>query len=122
MGKHYEIIGKDMLALISVINELFPKTNLFGMTSHYRLVVLENDDAFAWFIIISAVAGQFHFSYLLPQEKAPWQNAYVTGTANSLKEVKRFLLIAMRECKGWESNLELKQRLHEHNLQLELVA
>lgn len=118
MGSDYTFVGEQMLTFLQAIDELFPYTQLFGLTSHYRLVIKKEDrSASEWYIIVAALANEFYFEYLMPKDIAPWQRAYVRGTARSLEEAKRFLLIAMRECDGWKENEELKQRLDEYNLQ-----
>jgi hypothetical protein len=110
VGKDYSLIGEQMLAFLKVINETFTETKLWGLTSHYRLVIQKEDKPDAdWLIIVSTLAGQFYFEYLIPKTKAPWENAFVTGTAKSLEEAKKFLLIAMIECEGWKDNSELKR-------------
>lgn len=117
MGAHYAYCGEQMLCFIKLINELFPKTQLFGVTSHFRLVVQREDSTeLDWFIIVSALAGDFYFEYLMPERKAPWRKAYVGGVANSLEEAKEYLLIAMKECEAWKDNAELNQLLTDYRI------
>jgi len=117
MAGDYTSVGEHMLAFLRTINELFPTTQLFGLTSHYRLVIRSEDTLGSeWLIIVSAVAGWYYFEFLVPKEKAPWENAFVRGEAKSLDDAKKYLLIAMRECEGWKTNDELKQRLAEYNV------
>jgi len=40
----------------------------------------------------------------------------VRGEAKSIKEAKKFLLIAMKECQGWKGNLELERLLYENGI------
>jgi hypothetical protein len=56
---------------------------------------------------------EIYFEYLMPAEKAPWPGATVRGTAGSLAEAKKYLLIAMKESGGWPNNRELEQQLRE---------
>lgn len=109
-------IGYTMLAL-EMINATFPETPLWGLTSHDRLVLLNNDDAYSsWWVIISCMGQkEIYFEYLMPAEKAPWPGATVRGTAGSLAEAKKYLLIAMKESGGWPNNRELEQQLKEIN-------
>lgn len=117
MGTHYPYAGEQMLHFIKLINGLFPKTQLFGLTSHFRLIIQKEDSPERnGFILVSALAGDFYFEYLLPERKAPWKDAYVRGTANSLEEAKHYLLIAMKECEAWKDNAELNQLLSDCNL------
>ena len=46
--------------------------------------------------------------YLIPNEKSPWQNAYIKGVANSLDEAKDYLLKSMKGCNAWSESDELK--------------
>jgi hypothetical protein len=106
-------IGYTMLAFLEMINTTFPETQLWGLTSHDRLVLLNNDDAYSnWWVIISCMGQkEIYFEYLVPAEKAPWPGATVRGTAGSLAEAKKYLLIAMKESGGWPNNRELEQQL-----------
>ncbi|HUC83144.1 MAG TPA: hypothetical protein VMR70_19700 [Flavisolibacter sp.] len=101
--------GRDMLAFIDVINETFPKTQLFGLTSVDRLVI-QAEDYFRsdWYVIVSGLAGEYSFEYLMPKEKAPWQYAMVRGTAKSLDEARKFFIISIFESEGWKGNAELQ--------------
>jgi len=108
-------IGYTMLAFLEMINTTFTETQLWGLTSHDRLVLLTNDDAYStWWVIISCLGQkEIYFEYLVPAEKAPWPGATIRGTASSLEEAKKYLLIAMRECGGWPNNAELERQLQE---------
>jgi len=112
--------GQYMQQLLALINELFPHTQLWGLTSHYRLVVQNADDWRAdWLIIIMAgIEGTYYFEYLLPAASRPWPGAMVRGEASTLADAKRYLLIAMRECGGWVANTELAAHLQENRLGL----
>lgn len=117
LGQWYQYTGEQMLNFIQEINILFPTTSLFGLTSHNRLMILNTDSSESEsFIILSALAGEYYFEYLIPTDLAPWNGAYVRGTAKSTEEAKTFLLIAMRECRGWVGNHELINNLKAFNL------
>ncbi len=115
--KHWPLICDNMLQFVEVVNELFPETQLFALTSHLRIVVQPTDDVHDFFVIASNVGtNDYYFEYLLPARKRPWESAFVTGTASSLENAKKYLLIAMHECGAWEGNGELEKRMVEHSI------
>ena len=77
-------IGYTMLAFLELINKTFPGTPLWGLTSHDRLVLLTNDDAYStWWVIISCLGQkEIYFEYLMPSEKAPWPGARQASPCN----------------------------------------
>lgn len=102
--------GRDMLAFIEVVNQTFVETQLYGLTSIDRLIIqAENSWKSDWYVIVSAVAGEYYFEYLMPKSKAPWENALVRGTAKSLQETRRYLIVSMKESEGWKGNFELEK-------------
>ena len=109
-------VGEKMLSLLKLINELFTNTQLWGLTSHYRLVIQSEDNWKSdWLIIISNIGvDEYYFEYLIPTHKSPWPNAMVRGEAKNIEDAKRYLLIAMRESEGWVGNKELDKLLKEH--------
>lgn len=104
-------IGQGMLEFISMVNETFVDTTLYGLTSHYSLVIFENDSLEdEWFIRVYSIGGEkFQFEYTMSKSKEPWKNGFVKGQANSIDEAKDFLIIAMTECDGWSDTKELKK-------------
>lgn len=106
--------GNVMLSFIEMVNQLFPNTPIFCLTSLSKLILLsENDWKTDWFVGIIGNQDCFYFDYLLPNENRPWKEARVHGEASSLEEAKKYLLIAMRESGGWSENEELKKLLKE---------
>ncbi|RPE05928.1 hypothetical protein EGT74_26600 [Chitinophaga lutea] len=103
--------GQQMLILIDMIDQLFVETALWGLTSHYDLVILPKDDWKSdWYVkVLASSFGEYRFEYLLPENKRPWKNAVVIGVATNLAEAKKYLLIAMLESEGWQGNTELKK-------------
>ncbi|WP_123849577.1 hypothetical protein [Chitinophaga lutea] len=94
-----------------MIDQLFVETALWGLTSHYDLVILPKDDWKSdWYVkVLASSFGEYRFEYLLPENKRPWKNAVVIGVATNLAEAKKYLLIAMLESEGWQGNTELKK-------------
>ncbi|MGB0932275.1 MAG: hypothetical protein ACPGVB_15955 [Chitinophagales bacterium] len=114
--------AKNMIKVLGLLNHLFPKTLLFGMTSHLRLVLMpseptETDDM--WKVIIENIGLEdyYYIQYRLPKELEPWENAWVTrGIQNtSFADLEKYILTAMDESGGWTDNEELKQRLTKTN-------
>ena len=107
-----------MLRLIDVINGLFKQTQIWGLTSHARLILQNTDDSATGSYVTISSSGQnyYHVEYLLPVDKQPWSYAQVSGQAQSLTEAENYLLIAMRESEGWVGNEELNRLLAERNL------
>lgn len=111
-------VGTNMLALIEMINQTFVETQIWGLTSLYRLVLQTKDQWNSeWFIIINCIGNnEYCFEYLMTEDKKTWKDATVKGVTQNLAEAKKYLLIAMKECGAWENNDELKRRLLESNL------
>lgn len=76
--------------LAGLINSMFPNTDIWALTSIGRLVLMNEDDWRSnWYVIIANIGTkEFYFEYLIPNEKSPWQNAYIKGVANSLMRLK----------------------------------
>jgi hypothetical protein len=79
----YADVAKKMLTLIEMINQTFKETQLWGLTSHTRLIIQSEDSSESkWFVIIENVGtDDFYFSYLMPVDKRPWEGARVQGQA-----------------------------------------
>ncbi|MGI4875384.1 MAG: hypothetical protein ACRYFX_29880 [Janthinobacterium lividum] len=107
-----------MLRLLQRINELFVDTQLWGLTSLYRLVIQQADDWTSdWLVTIAAgMDSTYRLEYLLPASARPWPQATVHGEAETLAEAERYLLIAMRESRGWADNAELSALLARYGL------
>ncbi len=106
--------GKNMLKFVEMLNENFKKTKIWGLTSHSRLI-LQNEDNWdsKWFVIIEALGNEYYFEYLITDDKKPWENATVKGVTRNLVDAKKYLLISMKDSGGWNNNLELKRLLKE---------
>ncbi len=104
-------IGKSMLEFISIVNQTFTKTTLYGVTSHYSLVIQATDNwEDDWLVTVNSIGDKrFQFEYQMPEEQSPWKYAVVKGEASTMDEAKNFLIIAMTASKGWVNNKELKK-------------
>jgi len=106
---HEKQIGKSMLSFISLVDEMFMDTILYGLTSHYRLVIQKTDNwRDEWYVVVYADGNNtFQFQYRMSEIKSPWRDATISGRANSIEEAKQYLIIAMKESEGWKNNEEL---------------
>ena len=98
--------GKAMLDLIARLRALPDDRQVYGLTSHYRLVLLAEDNYQSpWFVIISALDSRNYFvEYLMPKAITPWkQSAYVRGEVRSEDEAVEMIVIAMEKSEGWKA-------------------
>lgn len=104
-------IGKSILSFISMVNETFIETTLYGLTSHYALLIRATDKwADDWFVTVYSIGEKkFQFEYKMTETKSPWKYAIVKGQANNIDEARSYLIIAMTESEGWKGNTELSK-------------
>lgn len=104
-------IGNAMLSFISMTNETFIDTTLYGLTSHYGLVIQATDKwDDDWFVSVYSIGDKkFLFEYKMTETKSPWKYAVVKGQANTIDEARSYLIIAMTESEGWKGNTELSK-------------
>ena len=109
-------IGRSMLSFIEMVNQTFKETELFGLTSHYRLILKAKDlPGGDWLVTISCYGTkEFEINYLMPDDISPWKFARVHGLASNLEIAKKYLIIAMTNSRGWGDSEELK-RLYNSN-------
>ena len=101
-------MGTLMLNWIDRINSEFKETEIWGLTSHYNLILQnENDYTSQTYVILTTGMDEYLIEYLIPKEFEPWEKAYVKGATKSLDEAMIMLKTAMRNCKGWNKSLEL---------------
>ena len=93
-----------MLDWIARLRALPDDRRIFGLTSHYRLCLLSQDDYTSpWFVIISALDERnYYVEYLMPENEAPWQAAYVRGEARSAEDAVWMVVTAMDKSGGWD--------------------
>lgn len=100
--------GSAMLSLIKRLRKLPDDRQVWGLTSLSRLCLLAQDEIFKndvfvpWYVVV--VAGgmnEYYVEYLMPEDIAPWPNAYVRGEARSEDEAVEMILTAMERSGGW---------------------
>ncbi len=98
--------GEAMIAFIEKVNEVFPKTEIWALTSHYFLNLRPQDDhTLNTYVVVMASGSSYSLEYLLPPELAPWPNAYVQGNTPTLDQAIEYLKIAMVESRGWTKEM-----------------
>ena len=101
-------VGTLMLNWIDRINSEFKETEIWGLTSHYHLILqTENDYTSKTYVILTTGMDEYHIEYLIPKESEPWENAYVKGATKSLDKAMEMLKTAMLNSKGWSKSTEL---------------
>ncbi len=104
-------IGNAMLSFLTMTNKTFVDTTLYGLTSHYALVIQATDKWDEdWYVRVDCIGDKkFLFEYQMTETKSPWKHAVVKGQANTIDEARRYLIIAMTESEGWKGNTELNK-------------
>lgn len=104
-------IGKAMLEFISMVNETFKNSTLFGLTSLYSIEIQTTDNwEDVWFVKVYSIGDKkIQFEYKMSEKESPWNYAIVKGQANTVSEARDFLIIAMTESEGWSDNKELRK-------------
>ena len=97
--------GEQMLKLLPRLEDIAAELPVWGFTSLDRLVLLAADDCHSpWFVIVRAVAwGGYVVRYHLPEDAAPWPNAYVEGETEDgdIETAFEMIRLAMHHSGGW---------------------
>ena len=98
-------IGQAMLSLLARLRALPDDRRVWGLTSHYQLVLLAADSyQTPWLVIVAALDERNYFiEYLMPEEVAPWAGAYVKGEARSQEQAVQMILTGMEKSGGWSN-------------------
>ena len=96
-------IGRAMSSLLSRLRALPDDRHVWGLTSHYRLILLAADShETPWFVHVLALDERNYFvEYLMPAHVAPWPNACIKGEAHSEDEAVNMIQIGMENSEGW---------------------
>ncbi|WP_452227604.1 MULTISPECIES: hypothetical protein [unclassified Lacinutrix] len=98
-------VGTLMLNWIGRINSEFKETEIWGLTSHYHLILQnENDYTSNNYVVLTTGMDEYHIEYLIPKELEPWK-----GATKSLDEAMEMLITAMINSKGWSKSTELNK-------------
>jgi hypothetical protein len=98
-------IGETMLSLLARLRALPDDRRVWGLTSHYQLVLLAADSyQTPWLVIVGVLDERNYFiEYLMPKEVAPWPGAYVKGEARSQEQAVQMILTGMEKSGGWSN-------------------
>jgi len=100
--------GEEMQKIVRWLNEYFVEKEIYGLTSHSRLILLSEDKSSSpSYVIISADPIKYYIEYLMPYEVSPWERAYVSGWTDNLEDAKKYIIIGMKNSKGWRDSNEL---------------
>lgn len=109
-------IGTPMLNVLKLINDTFKETTIYGLTSHTILLLLNRDSSLSpWFVALNGLEtssngqrNEYYIEYLMTSDKQPWPDAKIKGGTTSLDELRKYIIIAMNESKGWTDSNELR--------------
>ena len=106
--------AQAMIRLIDRLDAEFPTTDVWLLTSHYHLILMDAPtyDGGEWLVTIQGTMGEEHLlSYLLPARDSPFSRpSQVHTTAMGLDQAVEFIKIAMRSSGGWPGSPELGLR------------
>ena len=98
----------SIIEFIDRLEAAFPETNIWLLTSHDRLVLMDSPeyDAGDWLVSIEKVnITEFHFRYKMPNPPIP--HAGVQFIARGVDEAIARVKIAIRESEGWTDSQDL---------------
>lgn len=110
-------VGTPMLNVLKLINDTFKETTIYGLTSHATLLLLNRDSSLnPWFVALNGLEtlpngqrNEYYIEYLMTSDKQPWPDARIKGATTSLGELRKYIIIAMYECKGWSDSDEITE-------------
>jgi len=105
--------AEAMIRLIERLDVEFPTTDIWLLTSHQHLVLMDVStyDAGDWLVTVQGVLGDEHFlSYRMPDAVSPFpRGTEVHTTAIGIDQAITFIRIAMRGSGGWINSTELNR-------------
>ena len=101
---YYNKISELMTTLIERLEPILQNTIVYGLTSHDRLLLQTEDNytSKVW-LIIYARFDFYYIEYAMPENIAPWKDAWVTGSTKSIDEATKMIRMAMLRSGGWET-------------------
>jgi hypothetical protein len=105
--------AEAMIRLIDRLDVEFPTTDIWLLTSHYSLILMDvpTFDAGDWLVTVQGVFGDEHLlSYKMPDAVSPFpRGTEVHTTAIGIEQTIAFIRTAMRESGGWINSTELNR-------------
>lgn len=110
-------VGTPMLHVLKLVNNTFKETTIYGLTSHATLLFLNQDSSLSpWFVALNGLEtspngqrNEYYIEYQMTADKQPWPDAIIKGGTTSLDELRKYIIIAMYESKGWSDSNELRE-------------
>lgn len=96
-------VGRSMLALLTALDPLCARYEVWGLTSLNRLILLAEDDFQSpWYVrVIAHPEGPYEIHYLMAPAESPWPDALVAGSAESVPAAVTMIETAMVRSSGW---------------------
>ena len=96
----------SMLNLIDKFNKEFPNEIFYALTSHSRLVILENKETFSdWQVIFSSsIPGEYHIDAMLPDNKSIWKNSRITTSVKGVEKAIEYFKLALKNLETTKPN------------------
>ena len=87
-----------MLNLIDGLNEEFPDEIFYALTSHSRLVILQNEETFSdWNVIFSShFPDEYFIDAKLPDDKTIWKNSRITTNVKGVGKAIECFKLALK--------------------------
>jgi hypothetical protein len=88
----------SMLKLIDCFNKEFPNQMFYALTSHSRLVILENEETFSdWLVIFSSsFPDEYYIDAMLPDNKSIWKDSRITANVKGTEKALEYFKIALK--------------------------
>lgn len=100
----WKIVKSNMLNLLNSLNEEYPDTTFYALTSHARLIILENKETFSNHLVTFSSSlhtpNEYFIDAMLPDSKSIWKNSRITTTVNGIENAIECFKLALK-------NLEL---------------
>jgi hypothetical protein len=103
-------IGRAMLALIEQLQQQFVTTPLWGLTSHYHLLLQDQpyyDASDNWGVLVIGNQSGYRVEYRLPTTTLLEPSVFLRGQASTTTEALAYIAVAMIESGGWQSTKEI---------------
>ena len=93
----WKITRNSMLNLIEKFNDEFPTKTFYALTSHSRLVILENKETLSdWRVIFSSLnPDEYEIDAMLPDNKSIWKNSRITANVKGTEKAIEYFKLAL---------------------------
>ncbi|UOG73412.1 hypothetical protein MTX78_14900 [Hymenobacter tibetensis] len=106
-------IGNAMLALIERVKQQFVTTPLWGLTSHYHLLLQDQPYYNAsdnWGVLVIGNQSGYRIEYCRPKITPLEATVLVRGQASTTTEALAYIAVALIESGGWQSTSEIEHQ------------